>query len=124
MARREPRLERGVEGAGDRYAKGIGWLSRKLNGEGYRSWPDRMYLGPRRAIFFIEYKRDGGEATPLQLMMHELLRLAGFAVYLCDSIAEARSAIDAQTQLAGGRKAMAIFKRRIAAMHARWAKEL
>lgn len=123
MGRRGPRLEKGIEGSGDRYAKDIGWLSRKLNGTGYRSWPDRMYVGPRR-LFFIEYKRPGNTATPDQLLMHELLRAAGFGVYLLDTVAEARRVIDLETKAAGGRRALAKFRTACVAVRARFVKEL
>lgn len=119
MARREPRLEAGIEASVDGHAVEIGWLSRKLNGEGYRSWPDRMYVGPRRARFYIEYKRPGHEPTPLQDLMHAILRLAGETVYVVERTAQGKQIVDLETKRAGGVRVLAKFKREVKALKER-----
>lgn len=69
-------------------AKESGWLARKLNGLGYASWPDRLFLAPTQACslptFFVEFKRHGEGATPLQAKMHEELRRRGYHVFVID----------------------------------------
>lgn len=77
-------LERVVEGAVVKYAKGLGVLSYKLNGMGQRSWPDRMFLH-EGCIMFVEFKRLGEKPTPKQTLNHEMLRNAGFNVKVVDN---------------------------------------
>jgi hypothetical protein len=89
VARRTRPLERTIEAAGTRYGKSLGFLSRKMNGLGFRSWPDRMYVGPG-VVFFLEYKRLGEEPTPLQAWMHGVLRSAGLRVYVPDTAEDAK----------------------------------
>jgi len=36
---------------------GVEFKIRKMNGLGYRSWPDRLVLGPKRFMVWIELKR-------------------------------------------------------------------
>ena len=65
------------------HAKRLGCLSRKMNGLGNRAWPDRMYLY-NGAVMFIEFKRPGLTATPLQLHFHSMLKNMGFWVAVVD----------------------------------------
>lgn len=85
-------LERSIEGAVVRYARERGIEPIKLNGMGKRSLPDRMFLGPRGRIVFIEFKRKGEKPTPLQLHCHQLWKGLGHRVYVVDD-AEAGKAI-------------------------------
>ena len=61
---------------------------------GMRGFPDRMVLGPKRLIFFVELKRPKGK-TPksralarAQEICRDRLRGLGFAVYSLHSIQE------------------------------------
>ncbi len=51
---------------------------RKMNGEGNRSWPDRMILGSQGFTAFIEFKRPGEKPTELQSEMLQELGQLGF----------------------------------------------
>lgn len=73
-----------------------GWLSRKMNGLGFRSWPDREFLRPPRRLgkrsglvnqrpLWVEFKRLGKEPTPDQHRLHEKLRAFGQLVYVIDT---------------------------------------
>jgi hypothetical protein len=50
---------------------------------GTAGWPDRMFLGPDKLIFFIEFKRPGAVSTPLQKRKQAELRALGLHVYVC-----------------------------------------
>ena len=78
-------LESAIEKAVAQHAKAKGVISRKLDGMGHRSWPDRMFLRHGRVIF-IEFKRKGEVPTPLQQLCHKQLTAAGFQVYIVDDI--------------------------------------
>lgn len=55
-------LEKDVEKALLRKLKMFPELKvRKMNGMGYNSWPDRMILGKKRFVQFLELKRPGKE---------------------------------------------------------------
>lgn len=111
--RRRKKLERTVEGRCDDHAKARGWTSRKMNGLGFRSWPDRLFIPPpvpqkklnfpggRNAAqqsvrrdprnaqkmqrFWVEFKREGEEPTPAQKQIHRDLRARGEAVHVVDN---------------------------------------
>ena len=89
-----------------RYAKDRFWISRKMNGLGFRSWPDRFFLPPspqilvklaskdrkffksatvERLRFWVEFKRRGETSTPDQVRVQKDLRARGERVYECDS---------------------------------------
>jgi hypothetical protein len=77
-------LERHVETSAVRKAKQLGLGVRKLNGQGFRSWPDRIFFGLGARVLFVEYKRPGGVPTPAQTKVHETLRALGFEVQVDD----------------------------------------
>lgn len=87
-------LERHIEGSVVHYAKVKGVESVKLNGIGKRSLPDRMFLGPRGTILFIEFKRAGEEPTELQRWCHNRWRDLGHVVHVVDNVREGRELID------------------------------
>jgi len=62
-----------------------GIRSIKLNGPGARGWPDRLFLipgNPSRPLF-IEFKSPTGRVSVIQRRNHEIIRDAGFEVYVC-----------------------------------------
>lgn len=63
---------------------GIKVKIKKMNGEGNRSWPDRMIMAHPGVALFIEFKRPGESATELQADTHEELRSLGFPVEVFD----------------------------------------
>lgn len=69
-------------------------LVRKLNGMGYRSWPDRMVLAHGVCVF-VELKRPGGRGavSAAQRHLHEQLRLAGFHTIVADDAESAYLAL-------------------------------
>lgn len=79
------RLERDLEDACVRYSHERGCVTRKMNGRGFRAWPDRLVLFPGNVHEFVEFKKPGEEPTPLQRKLHRMLRRLGHTVHVCDN---------------------------------------
>lgn len=76
---------------------GIPFKVRKLNGLGYRSWPDRLILGPDRFMIMIELKRKvTGKLSEGQKDLFEELRELGHLVYVFNDGCEAARFVLAQ----------------------------
>ena len=56
----------------------------KFVSPGYDGVPDRIVLLPKGKMGFIEVKRRGEDARPLQRARHRVLRNLGFLVYVLD----------------------------------------
>lgn len=76
-------LESDIEDAVIRAAKKLGYTSRKMNGLGFRDWPDRLFINTGIQVW-IEFKRKGKEPTENQLAMHKWLRAMGQTVEVFD----------------------------------------
>lgn len=94
------RREASVEERAVDYAKARGWLARKMNGLGYRSWPDRLFIPRVRAshelldTLWVEFKRRGEDPTPLQAAMHRDLRQRGQLVVVVDAFEDFQKIFD------------------------------
>lgn len=77
-------LERTIEASVVKYAKDRGVEVVKLNGMGKQGLPDRMFLGPKGRVLFIEFKRPGKEPTELQAHIHAKWDKLGHRVYVVD----------------------------------------
>jgi len=86
-------LESEVEATVVAYAKSKGCMERKMNGPGYRGWPDRLFMYNGKTIW-IEFKRLGERPDNLQRFLHGRLRDNGFDVEVVDNIAAGRQVID------------------------------
>ena len=96
---------RDVENPVVRWWKSLGLLpSRKMNGLGYRSWPDRIFPIPGGRPFWIEFKKPGAEPTPLQENFHKLMREQGYDIEVHSDKKEAIAAIQKRLDAAGYRK--------------------
>jgi len=94
VGRRPKRKEASIENAVCRWAFRVhGIKSRKMNGVGFNSWPDRMFLLPRLPLL-IEFKREGEEPTPLQDDTHKWLRKLGYTVEVHDNVHTAKASIE------------------------------
>jgi hypothetical protein len=87
MRKKRDPLENAIENSVIKASKKMGLTNRKMNGLGFNSWPDRMFLGKLRKVLFIEFKRLGKEPTESQAALHTDLRAMGFDVEVCDSVA-------------------------------------
>lgn len=61
----------------------------KLNVAGRRGWPDRQIMWEGENILFVEFKRPGEEARPLQAYIHTTLRKMGFSIAVFDDTKKA-----------------------------------
>ena len=87
-------LEKQIEKAVCDYAKSKGVLCYKFVSPGHAGVPDRMFILPGGKVFFIEFKRMGGKATPLQLREIERLHSQGVDVAIVDNVIEGQYHID------------------------------
>lgn len=78
-------LEATIENAVVKYAKARGFQARKMNGLGFRSWPDRLFIG-NDCSFWVEFKRPGATTTSAQDHQLEVLRNMGQHVYVVDDV--------------------------------------
>ena len=86
-------LERVIEAKVVEYAKSLEFRQRKMNGAGFRGWPDRIFHKDGRT-FYIEFKRKGGRLSPGQGMVIRDLRAAKIAVYVIDNVEDGKKVID------------------------------
>lgn len=70
-----PILERNIENRCVKYARKHGWLARKMNGLGYVSWCDRLFIPPKKTgggfVLWVEFKVPGKQLTALQQHHHK-----------------------------------------------------
>jgi hypothetical protein len=86
-------LERDVEKAFVKGVQDIGCITRKLNGVGYRSWPDRLVITPDGGHIYIELKAPGEEPTPKQRILMKKLRDQHCCVAWYDNAKDAIEAV-------------------------------
>lgn len=79
-------VEADVVRAFDKVAHALKLIPVKITPLGVRGFPDKMYLGKNRVIFFVEFKRPGKKPRHLQKIWHRLLKKMGFNVYVVDKI--------------------------------------
>jgi hypothetical protein len=87
------RLERDVERNFMRWCNARGLLAVKLGVLKRAGFPDRMVLLPGGRAIFVELKRPGEDASPLQKSVHRRLRDLGFDVFVCDESVKAIAAV-------------------------------
>ena len=92
-------LEKKIEGKVVDYAKKKGCWVRKFTSPGTRAVPDRVF-GYNGAVWFIEFKAEGKDATKLQKNEHTAMRKTGLRVYVVDSIAKGQAIIDFEIERA------------------------
>lgn len=78
-------LEKDIEAKFMKEAKKLGCITRKLNGMGFNSWPDRLVLVPGGTSLFIEFKKPGETLRPAQEALHEDAKSLGHTWYVCTS---------------------------------------
>lgn len=62
-----------------------GWLVVKISLCSKPGFPDLIAMGNKERIMFIEIKRKGKKAEPLQLHRHEELFSRGFDIFVIDT---------------------------------------
>lgn len=93
-------LEKTIESCVNAYAKKKypGILVRKMNGTGFRGWPDRGYWYKESIHFFIEFKREGGQLSAAQKVVINALANAGHRVYIIDKIEDGKEVVDQEAK--------------------------
>lgn len=89
-----PPKEKNIENAVVKYAKANDCLARKMNGLGFRSWPDRLFVGPSGLCLWVEFKRPGGKVTPLQEAFHLEMLARNVIVHVVESVAGGKALVD------------------------------
>jgi hypothetical protein len=77
-------LEKTIEARVVRWAKEHGIKTRKMNGSGFRGWPDRLFVLPKGRLLWIEFKRPGGRLSTLQELLIGDLEALGHQVRVYD----------------------------------------
>jgi len=90
------RSEREIEESVCEYALFKHILVLKLNIQGRRGWPDRLFLH-KGQVLFIEFKCLGEHPRKLQEYIHAILRRNGFHVSVVDNVVDGIVAIDTFT---------------------------
>ena len=92
-------LEKQIEVKVCDYAKKRGLLVYKFTSPARAAVPDRMFIHPDGAVFFIEFKRTGQKPTPAQEREHDRLRGHNVNVHIVDGVEHGYQMIDAAIAL-------------------------
>jgi hypothetical protein len=86
-------LEKEIEKKVCDYAKSKGFEVYKFSSPNRVGVPDRMFVGPNRQLFFIEFKAPGKKPTPVQLREIGKLMACGFGVWVIDDVEKGKCLI-------------------------------
>lgn len=91
-------LEKDIEKRVCEYARSLGCLAYKFTSPARRSVPDRLFITKKGEVFFIEFKRFGGDATLSQQVEIDRIKRQGVSVFVVDSVAAGKVAVDAMAR--------------------------
>lgn len=77
-------LEKDKEKALVKKVKALGGLCIKFTSPSMMGIPDRIVLLPKAKLGFVELKRPGGKARPIQIKRIKDLKKLGFKVFVLD----------------------------------------
>ena len=77
-------LEKDIEKALVKKVKALGGLCIKFTSPSMMGIPDRIVLLPKGKLGFVELKRPGGKARPIQVKRIKDLKKLGFKVFILD----------------------------------------
>lgn len=77
-------LEKEIEKALVKKVKALGGLCIKFTSPSMMGIPDRIVLLPKGKLGFVELKRPGGKARPIQTKRIKDLKELGFKVFILD----------------------------------------
>lgn len=80
--------EADIENAFVKYAEQLGCLALKLRMDNRNGFPDRTILTPK-GVFFIEFKRPGGQLSYHQRNWISRIRKLGFKAFVFDNVEDA-----------------------------------
>ena len=70
-----------------KHARDLGWKAVKLSPQGQVGLPDRMFVGPKRKIFLVEFKRPKEPLRPSQVRTITSFKEMGWTIYVVDNLA-------------------------------------
>lgn len=89
--------EQSIQRAVVNYAKSKGFIAIKLTSAGRfgsAGWPDYLFITPTGGAFFIEFKKEGGVPTALQVQRHRELSDHGMQASVVDAVLRGKWLID------------------------------
>jgi len=86
-------LEKEIESKCKKYAKSKGVLAYKWVSPNNRGVTDCIFIYQGK-VFFVEFKRQGGRLTKLQIKHHDELRAQGMTVYVVWSLEEGKEMVE------------------------------
>jgi hypothetical protein len=87
-------LEKQIEKRVCEYAKDLGYLVYKFTSPSRMAVPDRLFIGPKGVVFFVEFKRAGEKPTPAQAREHERIEAKSVNVFVVDDVVKGKLIID------------------------------
>lgn len=91
-------LEKEIEKELVKKVKALGGLCIKFTSPSMMGIPDRIVLLPKAKLGFVELKRPGGKARPIQVKRIKDLKELGFKVFILDE----KENIDEVIKIIGG----------------------
>ena len=86
--------ERELEEKCVRFARKNGFVSMKIEKNGHKGVPDRLFIGKNR-IYFIEFKKQGGGVvSKQQAFWYNLLKSNKIEAYICDNFDEFKAILN------------------------------
>jgi len=87
-------LEKQIEAKVCDYAKSKGALVYKFTSPARAAVPDRLFIGPKGRVWFVEFKREGQKPTPAQEREHTRLRGHSVSVFVIDDVEQGKAVVD------------------------------
>lgn len=87
-------LEKDIEKKVCDYAKSKGALVYKFTSPARAAVPDRLFIGPKGRVWFVEFKREGQKPTPAQEREHARLRGHNISVFVIDDVEQGKAVVD------------------------------
>lgn len=76
------------------FARENGYVSMKIEKNGHKGIPDRLFIGKNR-IYFIEFKKSGGGVvSKQQVFWNNLLKSNKIESYFCDNFDEFKAILN------------------------------
>ncbi len=87
-------LEKDIEKKVCDYAKTKNVLVYKFTSPARAAVPDRLFIGPKGRVWFVEFKREGQKPTPAQEREHTRLRGHSVSVFVIDDVEQGKAVVD------------------------------
>ena len=88
-------LERDIERKVTLYARKKNFLTYKFVSPSNRSVPDRLFISPSGAIFFVEFKQSGKCLSKLQNITFQKFNIRKIPIKVVDNYEKGKTIIDA-----------------------------